>query len=701
MKKILFAVLILAGLAAYVFVRFPQLLSEKKVYIAVVGPLKLAQGEAMRKGVELYREIVNQQGGIDGRRLELLFYDDENIPEKAEQIALDIIRDNKALLVLGHYYDDTSVAAGKIYKKNEIPAITASASAEEVIEDNQWYFRAVPGNAMEGQFIAYYIFDIISIDENILLKDIKKASASIIFSKDAYGLSLLENFEKTFGSLNGELKGKWAWDFEKDPEAQLETIKNDLAAMDDPGIIFFATHSDEGAAIVAALKDSGRSYNMIASYAFSRSFLAKLKKDYPKEEIFPGYYSDGIYFISPFMLSLNGTVAFEFRKDFFEKYHEKPDVVSACYYDAAHLAVEAMKKIRLSGSEHIREERRNVRDALAGFYHKDRSVDGVTGQLWFNEHGGVSRQYNVGMWEKSKETAAFDQYGQHVEHIGNLMKGVLEGKIIIADKLMMGLRKVVHVSMDQIRVTAIDKKHSAFSAYFSLRFQYPAHFDIGENMTAPLEFTNAVIPVVQDPTIKEEIKDGIISKTYKFQGKFKADFDLRYFPFNSEQRLFIRMRHAGKIYYDLVYIPETAFVSATNISVPSDWVSQGSRFYQDVLTAHSVVDNLLYSRFNTEISVSKNFSFFTFFTFFSPLLIILVIVFWTVFVSTSTIERKLLFIVIGLSLVVLCYPTQFLFISSGTFTVVDYGYFAVLIAVALSIKYALCSNKLKTSIRNV
>ena len=69
---------------------------------------------------------------------------------------------------------------------------------------------------------------------------------TLIFSNDKYGLSLLENFEKIGQQFEIEIKGKWAWDHEKNSTEQIERIQKELVAIDDPGVIYLATHAAEG-----------------------------------------------------------------------------------------------------------------------------------------------------------------------------------------------------------------------------------------------------------------------------------------------------------------------------------------------------------------------------------------------------------------------------------------------------------------------
>lgn len=133
-----------------------------------------------------------------------------------------IAENNNALLVIGHYYSSTSTSAGKIYKRNEIPAITASATTESVITGNEWYFRTVPGNNLEARFVVNYIN-----------KGMNNDKAGIIFSNDDYGKTLAENFEKTVKALGMQMTGKWEWDLDKEPEEQVEKIKQELETVKD------------------------------------------------------------------------------------------------------------------------------------------------------------------------------------------------------------------------------------------------------------------------------------------------------------------------------------------------------------------------------------------------------------------------------------------------------------------------------------
>ena len=89
--------------------------------IAVIGPMTgkdHESGQAMLDGVNLYVNEVNKSGGINGRTLEVIAYDDQNNKVMARNRAMEIAKESKTLVVIGHYYSSISLEGGKIYSES-------------------------------------------------------------------------------------------------------------------------------------------------------------------------------------------------------------------------------------------------------------------------------------------------------------------------------------------------------------------------------------------------------------------------------------------------------------------------------------------------------------------------------------------------------------------------------------------------------
>ena len=152
------------------------------VYLALVAPLtgpSAAIGEEIRRSAQLAVDAVNAAGGIDGREVALLVYDDQNDPALARQRAAEIVQDGRALAVLGHNSSAATLAGTAVYKAAGMPSISATASADEVTRDNPWGFTTIFNNTAQGNFLATYIPHVLG-----------EHTVSIVYSGETYGESL-------------------------------------------------------------------------------------------------------------------------------------------------------------------------------------------------------------------------------------------------------------------------------------------------------------------------------------------------------------------------------------------------------------------------------------------------------------------------------------------------------------------------------
>ena len=262
------------------------------IYLAVVGPISGDQqpnGEQMVQGVSMYLDEVNRAGGVNGQQIKLLVFDDQNDPDIAQQQAQAIARDDRVVAVLGHLFSSTSLAAGSIYQEAGVTAISGSATAETVTENNDWYFRTVFSNKSQASFLANYAHRILNYP-----------AASIIYSQDEYGVSLADAFANTFGALGGQVKQQWPFPTAAEAaEAAQQQIIQDLltnkANNDDPGVIFLATHDVEAVKLITQLRRDGLDYPLLGGDALGRGTVGDLFNQFPEEQAKPGHFSDGLY----------------------------------------------------------------------------------------------------------------------------------------------------------------------------------------------------------------------------------------------------------------------------------------------------------------------------------------------------------------------------------------------------------------------
>jgi branched-chain amino acid transport system substrate-binding protein len=550
--------------------------NEGPIYLAVVGPMSgksQVNGEALVNGINLYIDQINQLGGIDGKPVKLLTYDDQNKPELAKKWALEIAKNSKVLAVIGHYNSSTSLAAAPIYKKYGIPAISGSATADELTRDNNWYFRTIFNNSDQGALLANYVSKVLNYEE-----------ANILYDEDAYGSTLATAFAQNAKRIGLEIKHQWHFNSEASLKTSLTNMLVTLSASPKkPGILFLATHSTEAAKTITVLKQQLDNINVpiIGADALSSpNFLHKLKQN-SQEQIQPGYYSDGIYITAPLLFDLADERAQDFRYAFLNKYQEEPMITSAMYYDAAMVILDAIRKmLEQEQATTLMEKRRQIKDGLWQLAQLENAIEGVTGSLYFDDNGDVVKPIPIGIYKNGRAIAASRQFQpmQSVYNRKNLLQEVLDNKIIEVNGRFMSQAQVVYVGLDFTDVSELDIQDSYFMADFYLWFRFKGDFDDNN-----IELINLYEPtkLPKKELISEwhsPVEAGVTTRTYRIITKFKVDLDFHKYPLD-RQVLPIYFRHKTLTRNQLIYVVDIQGMGLDKLNSQTAIQQQANKFF--------------------------------------------------------------------------------------------------------------------------
>ena len=83
-------------------------------------------GEYMKKGAELKVELINKAGGVNGRQIQLISYDDQSTPETATRAAQRLISSDGVIALMGTGTAVISGAVSSVANKAKVPAIIQS-----------------------------------------------------------------------------------------------------------------------------------------------------------------------------------------------------------------------------------------------------------------------------------------------------------------------------------------------------------------------------------------------------------------------------------------------------------------------------------------------------------------------------------------------------------------------------------------------
>ena len=568
----------------------------------------------MLDGVNLRVAEINAGGGVDGKTVEVLAYDDQNSKKIAREKAIEIARESNVLAVIGHYYSSTSVEGGRIYRQNGIPAVTSIATASEVTEGNAWYFRIVPDTNLQGKFAAIYTKEILKQDR-----------VFIVYEQDVYGAALQRSFTRTASNLGLQIPNVWGVDPDAgDVDSILKKITLGLQEDSKPGALFLALQDHEAAKLVRLIRDAGMDFTIIGGDAIgSESFPSKFK-DLPSRKRGYSHYADGIYATSFFIRDIGNFNAQKFKYAFKRQFGREPDDMAATSYDAAAVVIEAINRAKPRGD--LGQSRERVRDQLTTFSNITTAHKGVTGRIYFDQNGNAIKAFPFSVYLQGKLISAPVQLKPIVnpDAIADLENKTEEGRILAIDDHFMYKTTVVYTGIDINEISNIDPRNGTFSADFYLWFRHRESLDYSN-----IEFLNAAETIQLDDAIMKMGIDGISYSSYRIKGDFKGEFNFRDYPFDS-QTLNIRFRHKSLNSNSLLFVADDIGMQR-NGSIPlmesakghpildsaEEWHLQNVMVFSDISATDSTLGNphmfhdtadtdLNYSRFNVVTEIKRN-----------------------------------------------------------------------------------------------
>ncbi len=96
------------------------------VKIGFAGPLtgdQAKMGMDLKNGVSLAVEEWNSQGGVLGKKIEVIISDDQHDPKQAVSVANKMVNEG-VVGVVGHFNSSCSLPASDVYNRAGIPMIT-------------------------------------------------------------------------------------------------------------------------------------------------------------------------------------------------------------------------------------------------------------------------------------------------------------------------------------------------------------------------------------------------------------------------------------------------------------------------------------------------------------------------------------------------------------------------------------------------
>ncbi len=512
--------------------------------IAYAGP---STSVHVIQSVKMAFEEVNEQGGIEGRKLVLNQFIEQNDKDRALSNA-QVLANGKNLAVIGHNYSSISFPVGKVYAAKGIPAITPTSTSVKVTIDNDWYFRTVFNDRLPARFGALYAKDVFQED-----------TVSIISDNELFGKFLGDEFLKNTQSMGLQIAYHHVFDYKApNRKAQFDRIIKDLLQLPKQGIIFLGMYSLDAAQLVMHIRDAGLSNIIMGGDTLVvEAFIGEIRKLAP-QQIWS--YSRNVYGTSPFIFESASHLAHQYRENYRKKFEPEPDWAAVYAYDAALVIIEAIRRSGIAKAENlsIAEARKKLRDTIASFDSTSNAVMGVTGPNYFDEVGDAPKPVAMGFYRGADFVPALIQFLliPRPETVVDLKDKIEQGQIVQIDDLYFFKTNVVYSGIQLKKIKHIDYTNKTFQAEFLLWFRSQERMDHNDIL-----FTDLIEMVSFEPIQQESYGLNhyqLFQVNGIFQGRNNNPDKLGRFLFE------LRFRHARYPREQILFIPDSVGMGTNN-----------------------------------------------------------------------------------------------------------------------------------------
>ena len=190
---------------------------------AAVSGAYASVGLPFLAAIEAYFEMVNSEGGIDGRKITFLHEDDEFDPQKGRAYLQQMVEDEKVFAIVGHFGTPVVSATLGDLKSYGIPSVYFATGigqlfAENATTNEEGYniFPIQPLYITEGQ---------VMVARGVGNFDAKKIG--VIYTNDDAGMNMLEGAEAKAAELGVELVSAQVTPGATDVSAAVTSIKGE------------------------------------------------------------------------------------------------------------------------------------------------------------------------------------------------------------------------------------------------------------------------------------------------------------------------------------------------------------------------------------------------------------------------------------------------------------------------------------------
>lgn len=335
--------------------------AQESIKIGFHAPLTgfaAADGKSARQGAELAAKEANAAGGIGGKKITLVTYDDEGKPENAIPIANKLIGQDKVVMSISGSYSGPTRAAAAVFQRAGMPYISAYAIHPDITRAGDFVFRTGMMGEVQGRAGAKFIGE-----------TLKKKKVEIVAVNNDFGQALTAGFKEAAPKFGLEIVAERTFGM---TDRQFGPLVTQIKA-DNPEVIYAPGYFFNAGPLVAQLRAAGVTADVIGQEGYDGQRFIEIA----------GKAAEGVIITTSLDRDSQAPATRAFITDYEKEYKDRVDMVAASGYSAVSVALEALKK---AGSQ----DGKTIRDTI-----RQNTFDTAIGKLSFNNLGEVKKAVQV------------------------------------------------------------------------------------------------------------------------------------------------------------------------------------------------------------------------------------------------------------------------------------------------------------------
>lgn len=320
---------------------------------AMIAPLtgdSAQYGLAFKNSLEILVEKTNADGGINGRPVQVAYYDDKKDPKETLNIANKIISDDSILGVIGSQTSSCSMAAAPVFQKEGVLMISPQASHPDFTAIGDYIFRLQLPTSYESAKTAEY-----------MVESAGHKNIAIIYSNDDWGVSVNEQFTDRAEELGAKVVASET--FITGQTKDFSPLISKIKTMDCDALFLVSLYA-EGAQILQQCD----ALDLVVPVYSTNTFYKQEFLDVA------GKHAEGVIMVNSFALHNDDPKYLHLEEEYKKRTNSTVDTYVTQSYDSLALMLDAIRAVG--------DDPAAMRDHIASLqdYH------GVSGVFSFNEN---------------------------------------------------------------------------------------------------------------------------------------------------------------------------------------------------------------------------------------------------------------------------------------------------------------------------